>query len=100
MAQGIMSLGADIDYIFSGESELSFVSFLQNVDSGTLPSERIVHSSPNYRLDDIAVPSFQSFYDQLQTTFPDFDSPKRHGCRTKAVEDAGGVKSIIARFAD
>ena len=76
MAQGIMSLGADIDYIFSGESEASFVSFLQSVDSGTLPSERIVHSSPNYRLDDIAVPSFQSFYDQLQTTFPDFDSQK------------------------
>jgi hypothetical protein len=76
MAQGIMSLGADIDYIFSGESEGTFVSFLQTVHAGDFPSERIIHSRPNFKLDDISVPSFQSFYDQLQTALPDFDPQK------------------------
>jgi ribosomal peptide maturation radical SAM protein 1 len=76
MAQGIMSLGADVDYVFSGESEGAFVAFLQAVDSGDLPSERIVHSKPNYRLDDIPAPSFQSYFDQLRITLPEFDLGK------------------------
>ncbi len=46
MAQGIASLSSAIDYIFSGESELSFCNFLQSYSTGELPSERIIRGKP------------------------------------------------------
>jgi hypothetical protein len=46
MADGILSLGASIDYVFAGESEQSFPEFMSEMLAGRLPADRIVRGLP------------------------------------------------------
>lgn len=64
MAEGIASLGAEIDFIFSGESETSWPAFLECVASGELPSSRIVQGEPCMDLDALPTPDYSEFYHQ------------------------------------
>jgi ribosomal peptide maturation radical SAM protein 1 len=70
MAEGIASLNAAIDFIFSGESEVSFPNFLKQVLSGKPPSNRIIHSSPCMNLDALPTPSYVEYFEQLEQYFP------------------------------
>lgn len=70
MAEGILSLGADIDYIFSGESEYSFPQFLKTIKEKKYPVEKIIYGKPCTDLDGIPLPDYTDFYDQLKLWLP------------------------------
>jgi ribosomal peptide maturation radical SAM protein 1 len=68
MAQGIASLDPRakwIDYIYSGESEESFVGLLRSFSAGRLPKDRIVYGRVCQNLDTIPLPQFHEFFEQL-----------------------------------
>jgi ribosomal peptide maturation radical SAM protein 1 len=70
MAEGILSLGATIDYVFSGASETSFPSFLKDIYEGRCPSDRIIYGKPCMNLEDIPTPDFAEFYRQIEIWLP------------------------------
>lgn len=71
MAQGIASLRAPIDYIFSGECEAVFPDFLRRVVAGLpLPSRRIVQGEPCFDLDSLPEPDFEDYFAQLDNALP------------------------------
>lgn len=70
MASGIASLTNKIDYIFSGESEQTFVDFLQKFSKGEKPKERIVYGRPLQHMDILPTPIFEQYYQQLEYYLP------------------------------
>ena len=76
MAEGIASLSASIDYIFSGESEETFVDFLHAYSAGNLPSQRIIESQPVESLDSIPLPDYDSYFIQTENFFE--ENPPKH----------------------
>lgn len=68
MAQAISDYVPDLDYVFSGESEHTFVDFLNN--SASYTAGRIIHSFPNKKLDALPAVDFAEFFDQLDTFLP------------------------------
>jgi ribosomal peptide maturation radical SAM protein 1 len=64
MARGIASLGASIDYIFSGESEATFVDFVRTILAGSYPKDRIIRGEPCTTMDALPTPMFTEFYEQ------------------------------------
>jgi len=71
MARGIASLGAPIDYIFSGECEAAFPDFLRRVVTGQpLPADRIVRGEACRDLDSLPEPSFEDYFAQLDNALP------------------------------
>jgi ribosomal peptide maturation radical SAM protein 1 len=71
MAEGIASLSDSIDYVFSGESELSFINFLKDYTTGDLPSQRVISSKPLRNLDEIPLPDYHCFFKQMTCFFGD-----------------------------
>jgi ribosomal peptide maturation radical SAM protein 1 len=70
MAQGVLSLSSDIDYVFSGESEASFRLFLENWQANKLSSQRIIEAEAGVPLEQLPLPDYQEFYSQLHTFLP------------------------------
>ena len=70
MAEGILSLGAGIDYVFSGESELSFPGFLSRVQYGAAPDGRIIAGEPCMDLDALPPIDYGEFYSQFEALLP------------------------------
>jgi ribosomal peptide maturation radical SAM protein 1 len=70
MAEGIAGLSQAIDYIFSGESEETFVAFLAELFAGKRPAKRIIYGQPCQDLDALPVPDFQEYYEQLDHYLP------------------------------
>ena len=70
MAEGILSLGAAIDYVFSGESEVSFPRFLRELRKRVPPEKRIVSGEPCMDLDALPPIDYGEFYLQFQTLLP------------------------------
>jgi ribosomal peptide maturation radical SAM protein 1 len=70
VADGLFSLQAGIDYVFSGESDASFPQFLRDLRSGTPPPPGIVRGEPCPAMDRLPTPDFSDYYDQLQRCFP------------------------------
>lgn len=71
MAEGITSLAAKIDFVFAGESEVSFPDFMSRVLSGELPGERIMRGQPCMNLDRLPTPDFSEYYEQLALAMPE-----------------------------
>ena len=71
MAEGILSLGAEIDYVFSGESESSFPDFMLRVLAGERPEERIIRGEPCMDLDALPTPDFTEYYEQFAAALPE-----------------------------
>ncbi|HZT61290.1 MAG TPA: RiPP maturation radical SAM C-methyltransferase [Pyrinomonadaceae bacterium] len=71
MAEGILSLGASVDYVFSGESEETFPDFMRRVLSGKRPRRRIVEGGACMNLDALPTPDFSEFYEQFAHLIPD-----------------------------
>ncbi len=69
MAEGIASLSHSIDYIFSGESDLTFPDFLKKHKAGQLPSNRIIVGEPVTDLDNIPLPCYDSYFQQSRCFF-------------------------------
>ena len=74
MAEGLLSLGSPVDYIFSGESEKAFPAFLAGVAAGRLPPHPVVTGEPCMDLDALPTPSFEEFYRQVREILPEGDS--------------------------
>jgi ribosomal peptide maturation radical SAM protein 1 len=70
MALGIASLTPAVDYVFAGESDSTFVSFLQDMLGGRTPVERIIEGTPLSDLDSLPTPSFAEYFAQLEICFP------------------------------
>jgi ribosomal peptide maturation radical SAM protein 1 len=73
MAEGILSLGSAIDYVFSGESEVVYPAFLRRVLEGNLPSERIIRGEPCWDMDAIPRPAYGEFFAQRERLLPESD---------------------------
>jgi ribosomal peptide maturation radical SAM protein 1 len=64
MAKGILSLSNSVDYIFSGECEVTFPDFLAKVREGRMPTERIVRGRSCIEIEDLPLPDYSEFYHQ------------------------------------
>jgi ribosomal peptide maturation radical SAM protein 1 len=71
MSKGILSLPAQVDYVFSGESEETFPAFLREIADDRNPSSRIVQGNPCRNLDSIPLPDFTEFFQQRDAYLPD-----------------------------
>ncbi len=71
MAEGMASLGADIDHIFSGESEKTFVRFLDQALAGEPPAEKILAGEPCLDMNALPAPTFEDYYGQLDLLLGD-----------------------------
>jgi len=70
MAQGVASLPSEVDYIFSGESEVAFVDFVRAIMAGSRPPGRLVHGEPCRNLDALPTPLYEEFYEQRKRFLP------------------------------
>jgi len=73
MAEGIASLdpeGEILDYIFSGESEHSFVSFMETLKKGESPASRIIRGQALESMDDLPPLDYREYFDQLEKYLP------------------------------
>ncbi len=76
MAEGIRSLGAPVDYVFSGESDRSFPAFLGELLAGRMPTEPVVRGEPCHDLDALAPPCFDEYFEQLEAFVPAGERPR------------------------
>jgi ribosomal peptide maturation radical SAM protein 1 len=80
MAEGLLSLSAGIDFVFSGESEASFVTFLSVTRYGNLPARRtVIEGDPCTDLDLLPTPDFTEYFEQLDHLHPDDLLASEHG---------------------
>jgi ribosomal peptide maturation radical SAM protein 1 len=70
MARGIASLGANIDYIFSGESETTFPWFVRTVLTCSPPKKKIIQGRLRTDLDALPTPMFTEYYVQRNRHLP------------------------------
>ena len=80
MACGIASLPSSIDYIFSGESELTFVKFVRDILAGLRPKDRLIRGRLCTDMDALPQPAFEEFFEQRKRYLP---SSKLHVARTE-----------------
>lgn len=73
MAEGILSLNTGIDYIFSGEGEVTFPWLTRQVLVGELPESGIIHGEIADDLDLLPLPDYQDYLDQRES-FKSLDS--------------------------
>lgn len=71
MAEGMISLSNEIDYVFSGESESSFPDFLRACRDHALPSHHIISGEPCTDLDQIPLVDFSEFFAQYRLWMED-----------------------------
>jgi ribosomal peptide maturation radical SAM protein 1 len=77
MARGIASLGAPIDYIFSGECDSVFPDFLRRAVAGqSLPPDPIVRGQACFDLDSLPEPCFEDYFAQLDNALPNWREGK------------------------
>ncbi len=77
MARGIASLSAGIDYIFSGDSEATFIKTVKAVLSGLRPRGRIIRGAPCPNLDALPAPAFSDFFEQRRRFLPRSATPEK-----------------------
>ena len=78
MAKGIASLGAPIDYIFSGECESVFPNFLHRVVAGEpLLTGHIVQGEACFDMDALPEPIFDDYFAQLDNALPSWREDKK-----------------------
>lgn len=67
MAEGIQTLSPNIDYVFSGESEIRWKDFLENYKKKTLPKEKIISGTFLSNLDEITCDenAYYDYFNQL-----------------------------------
>lgn len=70
MARGIASIPSSIDYIFSGESEVTFVNFVRDILAGSRPQSRLIQGEPCRDMDALPRPAFEEFYEQRRRFLP------------------------------
>ncbi len=76
MAEGILNLSNNIDYVFSGEGECSFSEFLEGVFSNNPPENKIIKEKQCLNLDEIPVPDYTQYINQIKLFLPDCEALK------------------------
>jgi ribosomal peptide maturation radical SAM protein 1 len=76
MAEGMASIDAAIDHVFSGESEASFPDFLTRVLAGARPSDRIIRGNAVRNMDAIPTPRYDEFFEQHAQLMPSGTPPE------------------------
>jgi ribosomal peptide maturation radical SAM protein 1 len=66
MGDGIARLSSAIDYVFKGESEATFPTFLAEVARGHRPNQRVISGTPCRDLSTIPMPDFDDYAAQKQ----------------------------------
>jgi hypothetical protein len=100
MARGIASLGANIDYIFSGESETTFPWFVRTVLTCSPPKKRSSKGGCAQTWMPCLLPCLQSTTCSETVTYPEAGREKtKRRFYMKPVGVAGGDRSSIAPFA-
>jgi ribosomal peptide maturation radical SAM protein 1 len=74
MAEGIRLLSRYIDFVFSGESEDTFLTFLQAVKRGRVPPTSIIKGTPCEQLDGLPEADFTDYYAQLEKYLPNHEA--------------------------
>jgi ribosomal peptide maturation radical SAM protein 1 len=77
MALGIASLPSAVDYIFSGESEVTFPQFVRAILAGQPPQDRLIQGEPCTNLDSLPTPTYAEFYEQRKWFLPMSKVPAR-----------------------
>jgi ribosomal peptide maturation radical SAM protein 1 len=80
MAEGMASLDPSrqiVDFIFSGESEGTFLAFLNDLRAGKLPATRIIRGEPLVNLDDLPTSEFTDYYEQRDRFLRHLPPPSR-----------------------
>jgi ribosomal peptide maturation radical SAM protein 1 len=77
MAHGVLSLGAGIDFVFSGECETAFPRFLEAVRTSSQPPPGVVRGESCQALDDIPLPDFSDYLEQAGWASPESKSAQR-----------------------
>jgi ribosomal peptide maturation radical SAM protein 1 len=75
-AEGILSLGAGIDYIHAGEGEVTFPVFVKQVLDGRLPEKKIIYGEYVTDLNTIPPPDYRDFMVQKNFFYPHWSSLK------------------------
>jgi ribosomal peptide maturation radical SAM protein 1 len=71
MAEGISRLCPSVDYVFSGESEITFRKFCDDFSANILPEDRIIRGALNSEWENFPLPNYSTFFDQLRYFLPD-----------------------------
>ncbi|WP_282605922.1 RiPP maturation radical SAM C-methyltransferase [Pelagibius sp. Alg239-R121] len=71
MGIGLHALSAGPDYVFSGESEESFVEFVEQFRGHRLPPKGVIEGSPCKAMDALPVGDYSEFFDQFSMALPD-----------------------------
>ncbi|MCP4146241.1 MAG: RiPP maturation radical SAM protein 1 [bacterium] len=66
MAEGIATLSESVDYVFSGESEETFIEYLKDYYSNREPDGRIIKGEPVMKLDHLPLPDYTGFLAQME----------------------------------
>ena len=70
MAEGIISLSDDVDWVFSGESDSSFPRFLEELAAEREPESKIINGEPCTDMDGLPTPDYGQYYTQLSRLRP------------------------------
>ncbi|UCH93037.1 MAG: RiPP maturation radical SAM C-methyltransferase [Candidatus Aminicenantes bacterium] len=74
MAEGIHSLESGVDYIFSGEGDITFPEVVKKILAGHLPGEKIIYGEEVTDLDVSRLPDYREYFDQKKS-FQAVDPP-------------------------
>jgi len=77
MAEGLLSLNAGIDYIFSGEGEITFPTLVKQILEGRLPGKKIIRGEEVIDLDTLPLPDYQDYIEQIKKIYPHWLSSKK-----------------------
>jgi len=70
MAQGMTTLAACADFIFSGESERTLPDFLDQIRRGELPSTRIIKADSPADMSQLPLPDYSEYFEQFALFLP------------------------------
>lgn len=73
MAAGILGLSDSIDCVFSGESEETFRELVEQIRDGRKLRRGIYEGRPCEALDELPIPDYSDYYDQLRAWLPGSD---------------------------
>jgi ribosomal peptide maturation radical SAM protein 1 len=70
MGRAIGALASGIDYVFSGEGEVTFVRFVRDILAGSRPPSRLILGELCRDMDALPRPAYEEFYEQRRRFLP------------------------------
>jgi ribosomal peptide maturation radical SAM protein 1 len=70
LSNGILKLCNQVDYVFSGESEITFPKFVKNIMNGQLPKNKIIYGEM-CDINEIPIPDYSQYLKQLKFFVPE-----------------------------